>query len=219
MRVALAGWLWRAQFRAQPGRVLAATLAIAIGVALALAIHLVNRSALAEFDAALAVVNGEAQARIEAQTGSFDENLWPRIADSEGIAAASPVVEASYRVVSVIRGGTASDPGAGSPSSRTHAADRPELDESGGGDARRLQILGIDVLRINAITPKSPAEAARLKVGDVILSFDGNRVEDDTHLINLVSLTPVGTEAELRVLRGSEILAVKVTVGNRAEIE
>ncbi|HUE73721.1 MAG TPA: trypsin-like peptidase domain-containing protein [Pirellulaceae bacterium] len=73
--------------------------------------------------------------------------------------------------------------------------------------------------RINAITAKSPAEAAKLKVGDVILSFDGTRIEDDTHLINLVSLTPVGTEAELRVLRGTEILAVKVTVGNRAEIE
>ena len=73
--------------------------------------------------------------------------------------------------------------------------------------------------RINAITPKSPAEVAKLKVGDVILSYDGTRIEDDTHLINLVSLTPVGTEAELRVLRGTEILAVKVTVGNRAEIE
>jgi serine protease Do len=73
--------------------------------------------------------------------------------------------------------------------------------------------------RINSITPKSPAESARLKVGDVILSYDGTRIEDDTHLINLVSLTPVGTEAELRVLRGAEILAVKVKVGNRAEIE
>ena len=73
--------------------------------------------------------------------------------------------------------------------------------------------------KINSITPKSPAEEANLKVGDVILSFDGTRIEDDTHLINLVSLTPVGTEAELRVLRGTEILAVKVKVGNRAEIE
>ena len=73
--------------------------------------------------------------------------------------------------------------------------------------------------KINAITPKSPAEAAKLKVGDVILSFDGTQIEDDTHLINLVSLTPVGTEAELRVLRGTEVLAVKVKVGNRAEIE
>ncbi len=72
--------------------------------------------------------------------------------------------------------------------------------------------------RINDITANSPAEAAKLKVGDVILSYDGTRIEDDTHLINLVSLTPVGTEAELRVLRGTEILAVKVKVGNREEI-
>ena len=73
--------------------------------------------------------------------------------------------------------------------------------------------------RINAVTPNSPAESAQLKVGDVILSYNGTRIDDDTHLINLVSLTPVGTESELRVLRGSEILAIKVTVGNRAEIE
>ena len=73
--------------------------------------------------------------------------------------------------------------------------------------------------RVNAITPKSPAEVARLKIGDVILAIDGTRIDDDTHLINLVSLTPVGTEVELRVLRGTDILAVKVKVGNRAEIE
>jgi serine protease Do len=73
--------------------------------------------------------------------------------------------------------------------------------------------------RVNAITPKSPAEVAKLKVGDVILAIDGTRIDDDTHLINLVSLTPVGSEVELRVLRGTDILAVKVKVGNRAEIE
>jgi len=35
-RLALLGWLWRAQARAQPGRALTAVFAIAVGVALAL---------------------------------------------------------------------------------------------------------------------------------------------------------------------------------------
>lgn len=98
MTAALQAWLWRAQLRAQPGRLAAAAASIAIGVALALAIHLVNRSALDEFDAALATVNGDAQARIESRTGSLDEALWPRIAVAPEIAAASPVIEASFAV-------------------------------------------------------------------------------------------------------------------------
>ena len=42
----LMGWLLAGQWRAQPGRLATAVLAIAIGVALSLAIELVNRSAL-----------------------------------------------------------------------------------------------------------------------------------------------------------------------------
>ena len=61
-------WLWAGHWRASPGRALTAVLAIAIGVALALAIHLVNRSALDEFGAALSVINGEAQLRLEGRT-------------------------------------------------------------------------------------------------------------------------------------------------------
>src|SRR5690606_8349267 len=73
---ALQGWLWRAQLRLQPGRFAAPAISSAIGVALALAFHLVSRSALDEFDAALATVNGDAQARVESRTGSLDEALW-----------------------------------------------------------------------------------------------------------------------------------------------
>ena len=73
--------------------------------------------------------------------------------------------------------------------------------------------------RVTAITPKSPAEAAKLQVGDIILSLDGTRIESDTHLINLVSLSPVNAQVELRVLRNKEVLIVPVKVGNRTEID
>jgi len=95
-RLALLGWLWRAQARAQPGRALTAVLAIAVGVALALAIHLVNRSALEEFAAAMSTVNGEAQAQVRARAGSFDEALYPRLAAEADGASVSPVIDAVY---------------------------------------------------------------------------------------------------------------------------
>ena len=48
--------------------------------------------------------------------------------------------------------------------------------------------------RVTGVTRNSPADQARLAIGDVILEFDGTRVEDDMHLINLVSLTPVNKD-------------------------
>ncbi|MHB1035771.1 MAG: S1C family serine protease [Pirellulales bacterium] len=73
--------------------------------------------------------------------------------------------------------------------------------------------------RINAVTPASPAEAAKLRVGDVILEFDGVRVDDDDHLVNLVSLTPVGKQVPVLVFRDRQSLTIPVTVGNRARFE
>ncbi len=87
-------WIWAGHWRAYPGRPAVAVLAIAIGVALGLGIDLVNRSALGEFDAALAVVNGEAQAQVRGATGSFDEAVYERLARDARFEAVSPVVEA-----------------------------------------------------------------------------------------------------------------------------
>ena len=52
--------------------------------------------------------------------------------------------------------------------------------------------------------------------GDVILEFDGTRIEDDMHLINLVSLTPVHKEVDIRLLREGRPLILRVRVANRA---
>jgi site-specific recombinase XerC len=54
----------RGEWRAHPVRTLVAVLAIAVGVALGFAVHLVNRSALAEFDTAVRSVSGGADLRI-----------------------------------------------------------------------------------------------------------------------------------------------------------
>jgi putative ABC transport system permease protein len=64
-------------------------------VALALAIPLVNASALEEFRQAIATVNGEAHAQVRARGEAFDEAAWERLVDPPvpGVAAISPVIE------------------------------------------------------------------------------------------------------------------------------
>lgn len=73
--------------------------------------------------------------------------------------------------------------------------------------------------KINGITPNSPAEAARLQVGDVILSFNGIPIENDAHLINVVGLTMVDTEVPVVIYRNREEIEVRVTVGDRGQFE
>jgi len=73
--------------------------------------------------------------------------------------------------------------------------------------------------RVTGITPRSPAEKAKLQLGDVILQFNEQAVEDDDHLINLVSLTPVNREVELTLVRDMQTMRLRVRVGNRSELK
>jgi serine protease Do len=50
----------------------------------------------------------------------------------------------------------------------------------------------------------SPAEQAHLQRGDIIVEFDGQRVENDDHLVAQVGLTPVGTKIPMIIYRGGK---------------
>jgi putative ABC transport system permease protein len=80
--------------RHHPGRVGVALLAIALGVALAFAVHLINASALAEFGQAVRSVNGQPDLELRPVGRSgLDETLYARVAAHAGVALASPVIE------------------------------------------------------------------------------------------------------------------------------
>ncbi len=118
--------LWSAHAARRPGRLLMSIAVVAIGVALGLGVNLVNHSALAEFQASLARINGEADLSLHARIGTLDDRVYERIARDPAIAAASPVIEFEAEVLA---------PG-------DNDADRPGL-----------EVLAIDPLRAATITP------------------------------------------------------------------
>ncbi|HMN44897.1 MAG TPA: ABC transporter permease [Povalibacter sp.] len=85
--------------RHAPGRTVLAVLAIALGVALGLAIHLINRVAADEISLAARSLFGQADLAVEGDADGFDEAIYPRVARLPGIAVASPVVQVEARVI------------------------------------------------------------------------------------------------------------------------
>ena len=56
---------------------------------------------------------------------------------------------------------------------------------------------------------------ADLAVGDVIIRFNGVDVKDEMHLINLVSVTPIGKPSEVVVWRDRKATSIRVTIADR----
>jgi putative ABC transport system permease protein len=87
-------WLILGEWRSQPVRVVTAAVAIAVGVALGFAVHLINASALTEFSKAISTVNGDADLQVQSVAPvGFDEGLYPTLARVPGVAVASPVIQ------------------------------------------------------------------------------------------------------------------------------
>ncbi|MGD0264848.1 MAG: Do family serine endopeptidase [Candidatus Methylomirabilota bacterium] len=66
---------------------------------------------------------------------------------------------------------------------------------------------------VNQVMPKSPAEAAGLKTGDLILSLDGKPVKDPRELQRLIGDAEIGKSIEFTILRDKARQTVKVQVG------
>ncbi len=62
------------------------------------------------------------------------------------------------------------------------------------------------------VVPRSPAEKAGFRRGDVILSFDGNRVEENDDLPLMVAETEVGKRANVGIIRSGEKKVLRVVI-------
>src|SRR5829696_4397946 len=87
-------WLIVGELRAFPMRFVLAGLAIAIGVALAFAVHVINRSAAESFGRAVrSAAGGPGLIESDASALGFDESLYPKLMAHSVVADASPVVQ------------------------------------------------------------------------------------------------------------------------------
>ena len=80
-------------WRHHPWRGLAAVVAVMLGVALALAVQLINASALSEFSQAVSAVNGRPDLTLQARSGTLDDAWLDAVARDDQVDTASPVLE------------------------------------------------------------------------------------------------------------------------------
>jgi serine protease Do len=85
-------------------------------------------------------------------------------------------------------------------------------------DAERAKTLSLPEERgveITRVEDEGPAAKAGLKVGDVILEFNGQKVEGTEQFIRLVRETPAGREEKVVVSRGGSIETITMRTGAR----
>ncbi len=68
-----------------------------------------------------------------------------------------------------------------------------------------------------SIEPDSPAEAAKLQIGDILLSLNGHALLDIEDLQAVLRGEIVGQQVQVQLLRGGEPLEVAVTIAERAK--
>ena len=78
--------------------------------------------------------------------------------------------------------------------------------------AGRTQTSG---LLISHVAANSPAESGGLLVGDVIVGFGGEAIQDAESLVTRLRGNRVGTAVPITVIRGTNAVDVTVTVGER----
>jgi S1-C subfamily serine protease len=81
-------------------------------------------------------------------------------------------------------------------------------------DALRLGLTRVSGALVEIVHPNTPAAAAGLKAGDVILRLEDVDLRDENHLINLVSALPPNQRVRLNVWRDRKVQALEVVIGD-----
>ena len=88
-------------------------------------------------------------------------------------------------------------------------------------EAANAFAMGLDRPRgawIESVDQRSPAAASGVRVNDVVVRFNGVDVIDLNHLINLVSMAPIGQSADVVIWRDRQEWPMKVMVADKDRI-
>ncbi len=70
---------------------------------------------------------------------------------------------------------------------------------------------------VGDVVPGGPAEAAGIKRGDIIVSFDGRDIKNMPDLSRMVAAAPIGKTVAVKVIRSGKEVGLKVTVTELTE--
>jgi S1-C subfamily serine protease len=76
---------------------------------------------------------------------------------------------------------------------------------------------GVKGLKLQGITPDSPADKAGLRAGDVVVAMDDAPVTDLYTYTDALYARKPGDVLKVTVLRGAERVTVSVTLGQRGQ--
>lgn len=89
--------------------------------------------------------------------------------------------------------------------------------EIGEGTAREIGLVEPHGVEISNLTLGGPAERAGLRVGDIVLTYRGERVNGAQHFARLVRETPAGRTVRLEVARDGKRMSIDVEIGAREQ--
>ncbi len=174
-------WLVGGEWRFHPARFVLTALAIAVGVALGFAVHLINGSALASFDGAMRGVSGAAELSVRASSPlGLDETLYPAVARAAGVADASPVVSLTAQVgrarmtllgLDVLRAAVVTPALIGIPARSTGAGRAAAFDEATLFLSRRA-LADVDAQVGAQVVVVANGRAVPLRIGGVLPGVD-----------------------------------------------
>src|SRR3972149_4228442 len=82
--------------------------------------------------------------------------------------------------------------------------------------------LGLEKSRgalVTFVATNSPADRAGMKVGDVIIEFDGNKIDNSDKLPLVVARTPVGKDVTVKVIRDKQEMNLSISISQLKEKE
>jgi len=156
-------------------------------------------------DAAINLGNsGGALVNAEGKLVGLNSAIAGRQAGIEGIGFAIPVSTAKMVLESIVKTGSV-----------TRGWIGVGLQPITPALAEAFKLGALEGVVINEVLRSGPADKAGVKLGDVLLEVEGQRVTDPQSVLNVVAALAPGSPAKLKIKRKDQDLELAVTVGRR----